>query len=45
MNIFFVVFFYLKHKIDKSVPYREHITPLLRTQPVNAIYRFVTMVF
>jgi hypothetical protein len=28
-----------------SVPHREHITSLLRAQQVNAIYRFVTMVY
>jgi hypothetical protein len=28
-----------------SVPRRKHITPPLRAQQVNAIYRFVTMVY
>jgi hypothetical protein len=31
--------------IGLSVPHRKHITSPLRTQQVNAIYRFVTMVY
>jgi hypothetical protein len=31
--------------IGLSVPHRKHITSALRAQPVNAIYRFVTMVY
>jgi hypothetical protein len=31
--------------VGLSVPHRKHIMSPLRAQPVNAIYRFVTMVF
>jgi hypothetical protein len=31
--------------IGVSVPHRKHITSPLRAQQVNAIYRFVTMVY
>jgi hypothetical protein len=31
--------------IGLSVPHRKHITSPLRAQQVNAIYRFVTMVY
>jgi hypothetical protein len=27
------------------VPHKKHITSQLRAQPINAIYRFVTMVY
>jgi hypothetical protein len=38
--------FYLKlNSIGLSVPDRKHITSLLRSQQVNAIYRFVTMLY
>jgi hypothetical protein len=38
--------FYLKHiSIGFSVPHRKHITSPLRAQQVNAIYKFVTMVY
>jgi hypothetical protein len=37
---------YLKlNSIVLSVPYRKHITPPLRAQQVNAIYKFVTIVY
>jgi hypothetical protein len=31
--------------IGLSVPHREHISSLLRAQQVNAVYRFVTLVY
>jgi hypothetical protein len=31
--------------ISLSLPHRKHITSPLRAQQVNAIYRFVTMVY
>jgi hypothetical protein len=31
--------------IGLAVPYRKHITSPLRAQQVNAIYRFVAMVY
>jgi hypothetical protein len=38
--------FYLKlNSIHFSVPYKKHSTSPLRAQQVNAIYRFVTMVY
>jgi hypothetical protein len=38
--------FYLKlNSIGLSIPHRKHITSLLLAQQVNAIYRFVTMVY
>jgi hypothetical protein len=43
--------FYLKlnstqlNCLDLSVPHRKHITSPLRAQQVNAVYRFVTMVY
>jgi hypothetical protein len=38
--------FYLKlSSIVLSLPHRKHITSPLRAQQVNAIYRFVTMVY
>jgi hypothetical protein len=33
------------NSIGLSVPHRKHITSSLRAQKVNAIYRFVTMVY
>jgi hypothetical protein len=33
------------NSIGLSVPHRKHIKSLLRVQQVNAIYRFVTMVY
>jgi hypothetical protein len=33
------------NSIDLSVPHRKHITPPLQAQQVNAIYRFVTMLY
>jgi hypothetical protein len=33
------------NSIGLSVPHRKHITSPLRTQQINAIYRFVTMVY
>jgi hypothetical protein len=33
------------NSIGLSVPHRKHITSSLRAQQVNAIYRFVTMVY
>jgi hypothetical protein len=33
------------NSIDLSVPHSKHITSALRAQQVNAIYRFVTMVY
>jgi hypothetical protein len=33
------------NSIGLSVPHRKHITSPLRAQEVNAIYRFVTMVY
>jgi hypothetical protein len=38
--------FYLKlNSIGLSVPHRQHITSPLRAQQVNAIYRFVAMLY
>jgi hypothetical protein len=34
-----------RNSIGLSVPHRKHITSPLRAQQVNAIYRFVTMVY
>jgi hypothetical protein len=38
--------FYLElNSVGFSVPHKKHIIPPLRAQQVNAIYRFVTMVY
>jgi Txe/YoeB family toxin of Txe-Axe toxin-antitoxin module len=37
--------FHLNHARVMFVPHWKHITALLRTQPVKAICRFVTMVY
>jgi hypothetical protein len=38
--------FYLKlNSIGLSIPYRKHITSPLRAQEVNAIFRFVRMIY
>jgi hypothetical protein len=36
---------YLKHMMDNAVPHRKHVTSPLRAQQVNAIHRFLTMVY
>jgi hypothetical protein len=39
---------YVKTQLNSlglSVPHRKHITSQLRTQQVNAIYKFVTMIY
>jgi hypothetical protein len=33
------------NSIGLSVPHRKHVTSALRAQQVNAIYRFVTMMY
>jgi hypothetical protein len=33
------------NSIGLSVPHRKHVTSPLRAQQVNAVYRFVTMVY
>jgi hypothetical protein len=46
MDIIHRPVFYLKlNSMGLSVPHRKHITSPLRAQQVNAIYRFVTMVY
>jgi hypothetical protein len=51
MEIIHRYVFYIKlnstqiNSIGVSVPHRKHITPQLRVQQVNAIYRFVTMMY
>jgi hypothetical protein len=44
-TVFYVVFTTQLNSIGLSVPHRKHITSSLRAQQVNAIYRFVTMVY
>jgi hypothetical protein len=39
------VFYLILSPIGLSIPHRKHITSPLRAQQVNAIYRFVTMVY
>jgi hypothetical protein len=41
----YLLFITQLNSIGLSVSHRKHITSLLRAQQVNAIYRFVTMVY
>jgi hypothetical protein len=46
LDIIHRLFFYLKlSSIDLSVPHRKHITSPQPAQQVNAIYRFVVMIY